>query len=118
MNRWITWFFVVALALGSTIYLAQSYDVQLPNLVNNYVNDLLIVPIVLTLCLYFMSWLKQDDKYRLPLYLILYISAIYAVLFELILPNYYQRYTADTIDVMLYFLGGFFFYGLQRIESV
>ncbi|KOY50838.1 hypothetical protein I602_398 [Polaribacter dokdonensis DSW-5] len=47
----------------------------------------------------------------------MYLCSLYSLIFEFILPQQLTRYTADPIDVILYFLGGFTFYLLQNKPS-
>ncbi|WP_439130622.1 hypothetical protein [Polaribacter sp.] len=77
-------------------------------------NDFLIIPIVLFICLVVFIKTRNNPKFALSLPIILYVCVMYSVLFELILPNYLARYTKDYIDIILYFAGGFIFYALQK----
>lgn len=109
----LTYFFIFSCITGTIIYLLQKTNVYLPNSINFYVNDFLITPIVLTICLYVLQKTKNDNNYKIPLALILYLCGLYAVIFEYFLPKFHDRYTADFYDVLMYFLGGFVFYLLQ-----
>lgn len=113
----ILYYFIFSLFLGVTIYILQKSAVNLPLFINNYVNDFLIIPIVLTICLFVLKKTKNNKNYQLPLALILYLCLMYAILFEFIFPKYLERYTADWIDVTLYFLSGFLFYRLQKSKN-
>ncbi|WGH76737.1 hypothetical protein P8625_06170 [Tenacibaculum tangerinum] len=113
----LPYYFIISVTVGTLIYSAQKLGVKLPSVVNNYVNDFLIIPIVLTICLFILQWSRGDKSYQISLGVILYICVVYSIVFELILPNYYSRYTADVIDVMLYFAGGFVFFVLQKIGA-
>lgn len=108
--------FIASVVIGSSIYTMQKLGVQLPKLINNYVNDFLIVPIVLIPCLYVLRWSRANKSYTIPLGAVLYFCALYSVLFEYLLPKFHVRYTADFIDVGLYFIGGLIFYYLQQKE--
>lgn len=114
----LTYYFILSTVVGSLIYSAQKTQVQLPKIVNNYINDFLIIPIVLTVCLYILRYSKHDKMYQIPLLAILYLCVLYSVFFEAILPRFHERYTADSIDVVLYFLSGLMFYFLQKKELV
>lgn len=103
--------------MGSLIYVAQKLSVKLPSFINNYVNDFLIIPIVLTTCLYILRGSKNNKYYQIPLGVIVYICVLYSVLFEFVLPKYYIRYTVDVLDVVLYFAGGFVFFVLQKNDT-
>ena len=113
-KRVLPYYFVFSLAIGSLIYLAQKLAIELPVIVNNYVNDFLIIPIVLIVSLYVLRWSRNDANYQISIGAILYLCSFYAVIFEYVLPKFHPRYTADIIDVVLYFMGGIIFYYLQK----
>lgn len=113
-NKLLFYFFTFSVVIGSAIYFFQKKEIYLPKLINNYLNDFLIVPIVLTISLYVTRFLRNSKEYKLSIGVIIYICVLYATLFEFIFPKYLSRYTADIIDVILYFAGGFVFYILQK----
>lgn len=113
----LTYYFIVSIIIGSLIYVAQKLSVKLPFIINNYVNDFLIIPIVLTVCLFILQWSRNDKSFQISLGVVFYICVMYSVLFEFVLPKYYIRYTADVLDVVLYFAGGFVFFVLQKKDS-
>lgn len=113
-KRILLYYFFISVTVGSFIYLAQQFEITLPKIVNNYVNDLLILPIVLTICLFILRWSRGDKSYTIPIGVIMYICAFYGFVFEYLLPKFHPRYTADFIDAFLYFLGGIVFYFLQK----
>ena len=96
--------------LAGLIHLAQQWSLALPLWVNNYMNDFFCMPIVLFVCQYAVRKLKSHLKFRLSLPLILSVTLYYAIYFEYYLPKINPRYTADPLDVVLYFLGALFFY--------
>ncbi|MCD8448126.1 hypothetical protein LNI98_00245 [Tenacibaculum dicentrarchi] len=108
---------VFSLFLGTAIYVAQKMSFKLPRIVQFYMNDFLIMPIVLTISLFILRWSKNNENYQIPLWIILYICGFYAFLYEYLLPKFYLRYTADSIDVLLYFISGFIFFILQKIPD-
>lgn len=114
MNKKLTIYCVFSLVLGLIIYLFQYLDVELPKIINNYVNDFLIIPIVLFTCLLFLRWSRNNSNFILSLPIILYVCCMYSILFEFVFPKYLSRYTADFIDVLLYFTSGILFYMLQN----
>lgn len=116
MSNWLRLYFVFSVILGTTIYVFQITGFKLPEIINNFVNDFLIIPIVLTICLFILRKTKNNPNYKIPLSIILYLCVLYSVLFEFILPNYLVRYTKDYIDILLYFAGGMVFYQLQKID--
>ena len=80
-------------------------------------NDFLIIPIILTISLIILRKTKNSKNYQLHLLLILYLCNMYSIIFEFVLPKYLERYTADWIDVLLYFLSGLVFYKLQQTKK-
>ena len=114
MNKKLTFFCVSSFIIGTTVYLLQYFNIPLPKIINNYLNDFLIIPIVLYACLLVLRFTRNDKNFTLNLFMILYVCTFYSIIFEFILPNYLARYTADIIDVLLYFAGGFAFYLLQN----
>ncbi|AUC85098.1 hypothetical protein CW731_07250 [Polaribacter sp. ALD11] len=110
-------YFIFSLLIGSFVYLASYFNVILPQFIRFYVNDFLIIPIVLFSCLQVLKWSKNDKGYKISLPIILYLCVLYSILFEFIFPNYLARYTKDYIDILLYFAGGMVFYQLQKIDK-
>ena len=107
-NKWCL--LIVLVSIGTCIYILQKLQLSLPNWINFYVNDFLIVPITLLISLLVLQKTKNRKNYQIPWYYIVYVCGLYSVFFEYYLPKVNQRYTADLIDVGLYFLGGLFFY--------
>jgi len=117
MNKKLNLFCISSIIVGTLIYTFQYFDIQLPKIINNYVNDFLIIPIVLFTCLLFLRWSRNDKKFVLSLLVILYVCFMYSILFEFVFPKYLARYTADFIDVILYFISGYLFYKLQNNKN-
>ncbi|SHJ14215.1 hypothetical protein SAMN04487911_11226 [Arenibacter nanhaiticus] len=109
-GAWILTFSVVATA----IYSLQRLGVSLPIWINNYVNDFLCMPIVLFVCQFGIRKIKRNNNIRLSLPIMLSLSLYYAIYFEYFLPKVSLRYTADPIDVLLYFIGALFFYVIEK----
>lgn len=106
--------FIISCCLGGGIYLAQLYQQELPLLINNYLNDFLIIPITLTICLYVLRFTRNNKTYKIPVFIIGYLCILFSVFFEKIMPGISERYTSDTLDVLVYFLGGLWFLFLQN----
>jgi hypothetical protein len=113
MNQRLTIYCSTSFILGTLVYILQAYNIVLPKVINNYLNDFLIIPIVLFFSLIFLRWSRNNKSFTISLPIILYLCTMYSVLFEYIFPKYLIRYTSDFIDVLLYFLSGFIFYILQ-----
>ena len=105
------------LVIAASIYASQKLAMPLPLFVNNYLNDLLCIPLVLGALTFIIRKLKRDPRFTLPFGFIFILSSYYAVFFEYYLPKTNIRYTSDWIDVLLYFLGGMLFYLFQRVRD-
>ena len=117
MKKMLTYYVFVSIIIGLSIYSCEKLGVLLPSIVRFYVNDFLIVPIVLFFCLKLIRKINGSIKITFTIFQVLYISLFYSVIFEYWLPKFHPRYTADTIDVFLYFSGGLVFYILQKKSS-
>ncbi len=113
-NRILTYYFYVSSCLGCLVYTLKRLPVSLPAWIQNYCNDFFIIPIVLYICLQILRWSRGDSDYSLPLWSIVYMVLFFSFLFEYFLPKFKERYTADTVDILLYVAGGFVFYLLQK----
>lgn len=110
----LRYYFVFSILLGTFIYFAQKLSIQLPRIVRFYVNDFLIIPIILTTSLFILRWSRNNKSYKISFWIILYLCTLYSIIFEYYLPQFHPRYTADSIDVILYFASGLIFYYLQK----
>ena len=114
MKKVLFYYFLFSIIIGSFIYFSSVFNIQLPRIIRHYVNDFLIVPIILYISLQVLKWSKNDNNYTLNIWVILYVCLMYSILFEFIFPKYLARYTKDVIDIILYFASGFLFYYLQK----
>ena len=117
MKKTLTYYFLLSILLGSCIYTCEKLEIVLPKFVRFYVNDFLIIPIVLYICLFVIQKLKRNNEIQLSFLNIIYLSTLYSVIFEYWLPKFHPRYTTDFIDVVLYFLSGIIFYFLQKEKN-
>lgn len=114
MKKKLIYYFIFSVLIGSSIYTCQKLGVMLPSIVNFYVNDFLIIPMILTVILFIVKKAKNQPQKTISLLNILYLCMMYSFFFEYWLPKFHVRYTSDVIDVGLYFLSGVVFYFLQK----
>jgi hypothetical protein len=83
--------------------------------VNGYINDAVAVPVIgnLTLCFQRVVVIKNNFYTFLPRYVI-FIVAYVSFVFEWLLPKFSTTYTGDWWDVLLYVIGGVFFYMMMN----
>jgi hypothetical protein len=98
------------------VQISKSFSVVGTNWIFHHLNDFLAIPIIATLCLHGVWFIKKDNNIRLNIFTILSLIALFSLVFEYYLPQQSYRYTGDFWDVICYFLGGVVFYFLQKIE--
>lgn len=73
----------------------------------SYLNDLLLVPVVVPIVLFFSRVFKLRDTYSPPMFLEIIVPlALWSIAFELIGPFCFGKGTSDPSDVLAYCLGG------------
>ncbi|WP_460894267.1 magnesium citrate secondary transporter [Rufibacter soli] len=77
--------------------------------VRHYLDDLLCLPLILTVSLFFMRALF-GPAVRFTKYQVAFAVAFVALAFEIFFPLFLPRYTSDFWDVVLYAIGGYIFY--------
>jgi len=75
-------------------------------LMRRYLDDLLVVPVILPIAETLMRVVYRNEKLKLDLGMIITTVVLLAILFELILPMYSLTYTSDVYDVLCYAVGG------------
>ena len=88
--------------------------VPVPMFFSHYFADLLCMPLLLSGALLFMRWLRADGGLYLSGAMILVASLYVSLVFECVLPLFFQRYTADVWDVVMYGVGGGLFCVFQK----
>jgi predicted membrane protein len=80
-------------------------------ILNGMINDLFCLPILLTLVLALQNFFfPKYCEAKLSLQKVLFMWIYMSIAFEVIMPLFSTRYTADWIDVPAYLAGGIFFY--------
>ena len=78
-----------------------------------YLNDILCLPVVLTLALWLQQKLFRGScRQRLNAAQVLFVGLYFAILFEGILPALAERYTRDYWDILAYAAGGIVYFFL------
>lgn len=106
-------FFITGVAISFVVYVLQRLKVNLPLFINNYLNDILSIPITLFVVLAVIRGIKGEN-YKLSKPMIISVVIYYSIYFEYYLPQFNTRYTADYIDVICYCLGGVLFHLIQK----
>jgi hypothetical protein len=106
LNKW----FIFGCLIWLVVIILRKAEHPVPVL-NGYINDLAAIPVIANLGLWFQRVLIiRNNYYVLSAWQVAFIVIYVSVLFELALPHYSRTYTADWTDVLLYSIGGVFFY--------
>ena len=90
-----------------------NFSSNLPSFFSSYLNDLLCLPIVLSICFFIIRSFGKNRSLKISFFTAFSLAALYAVYFEFYLPEVTTRYTSDVIDVLLYFVGAIIFWLVQ-----
>src|SRR5450755_4770325 len=83
--------------------------------INGYINDAFAIPVIANLGLWFQRvFIIKNNYYVLAPRHVVFIIIYVSVVFEGLLPLFSKVYTADWIDVLLYIVGGVFFYKVMN----
>ena len=78
---------------------------------NDYITDIFAVPVITNIGLWLQRvFIIKNSYYVLSPWQVVFMVAYISLLFEGLLPLLSKTYTADWVDVLLYCLGGLFFY--------
>lgn len=84
-------------------------------LLNNWLTDFVFVPLIAHVSFILGSVIFiTNGTFKYPLYQILSISLLTALVFEGFLPYYTHYNTADFNDILAYFAGGVFYYAVHQ----
>lgn len=84
-------------------------DFSRPLWVQFYLDDLLSIPLVLTVTLFILRFF-YGPQVRLYWYHVVFTVLYFSLAFEVFFPRFMARYTGDWVDVLLYAVGGVIFY--------
>lgn len=80
-------------------------------IINGYIGDALAIPVIANLGLWFQRvFIIRSNYYVLGIKHVVFIVIYVSLVFEGLLPLLSKTFTADWIDVLLYTIGGLFFY--------
>ena len=90
------------------IFLAHQYfegTNQSLEIINNYIDPLLLPILFLPIILIERRWLLDDNSHRFSAVFLFVYLILFAIISELIFPLFSEKFTADWIDVILMGVG-------------
>jgi hypothetical protein len=112
--KYRNWLLLIAAILYSIQLLFKLDHIYLPPLINDYLADVLCLPLLLTAVVWTIRRIKRLPFLVLDWKMILFAWLYTSLIFEYILPMSSAKYTADIYDVAAYFAGGVLFFLLQE----
>jgi hypothetical protein len=105
-NKW----FIAACLIWAIAITSRKMGHPLP-IINGYIGDALAIPVIANLGLWFQRvFIIRSNYYVLGIKHVVFIVIYVSLVFEGLLPLLSKTFTADWIDVLLYTIGGLFFY--------
>jgi len=106
LNPW----FLIGCIIWLIVITSRKLGHPLPY-INGHINDAFAIPVIANLGLWFQrSVIYKSGYYVLSPWHVVFIVGYVSLVFEGLLPRLSRIYTADWIDVLLYGIGGLFFY--------
>ncbi|SHN31418.1 hypothetical protein [Mucilaginibacter sp. OK098] len=110
LNKW----FIASCLIWLIVITSRKLGHPLP-LINGYIDDAIAIPVIANLGLWFQRVvIIKNNYYVLSKWHVVFIVAYVSLIFEGLLPLFSKTYTADWIDVLLYIIGGVFFYRVMN----
>ncbi len=115
-RKLLIWFFGLMSVYFIARYLRTHFE-ELPSFFKFQFTDLLFVPTMCVLALFFVRTLKRDPTITISPGLVFLQVALVSLYFEWYLPNFRANthpYTSDYLDIWMYAFGGVLFLIIQR----
>lgn len=110
LNKW----FIAGCLIWLIVFIMRKLNHPLP-FINGYIDDAIAIPVIANLGLWFQRVaVIKNNYYVLSKWHVVFITVYVALIFEGLLPWLSKAYTADWIDVLLYIIGGVFFYRVMN----
>lgn len=111
-------YFIIFSTLYLIVRLTRAYFPEfLPDFIAFYLGDFLCMPLVLTFILAILRHIYKPPLLLLNPLMIFGLTTAYSIYFEWYLPKQSPLlFTADKIDVLMYFIGATLFYFIQKTK--
>lgn len=106
------------IVIASALYLLQLVlkfsKTTVPSWYISYFSDFLCMPLLLFYALWFLRKIKKSSALILSWKMIFFAWIYVSIVFELLLPKFAHKFTADIFDVLVYGLGGLLYFVFQK----
>jgi hypothetical protein len=102
-------FFITISCIYAVLVVIKYFQIPVNQYVRSYFADLLCLPILLSLATFFLQKMRLDKHFQLTTKMIFFVWLYVSIVFEVILPHFSIRYTADIWDVVAYAIGAIVF---------
>lgn len=103
-----SFYFIVPLVLYLSNQVMIYYGVAIA-FQRNYLDDLLMMPITLSITLVGLRMIFQDINIKLDYFMVVGMIVLTSFVFEYWLPQQSPKYTADVLDIVCYIIGAIYF---------
>jgi hypothetical protein len=116
MKRLVTWLYplsswlFICCAILFTVSQLLQFTGNAPEWVSGYVDDLVVMPIILTLALIGIRLLSSQPDFELPRTYLVAAFLVVSIAFEWWIPLRSPHFTSDWLDVLCYGAGTLAFY--------
>jgi hypothetical protein len=110
-------FLASALLFSLNYLLEKGFGIFIP-FIHAYMDDLLCMPVVLTLTLFLLRWLLNNPAFILSKKQVFFAVIYFSLAFELLLPIYSDNYTSDVMDPFAYGIGAVAYYNWIQAPSI
>jgi hypothetical protein len=104
--------------IASALYLLQLIlkfsKTTIPSWYSSYFSDFLCLPLLLFYALWILRKIKKSSSLILSWKMIFFAWIYVSIVFELLLPTFSHKFTADIFDVLVYGLGGLLYFVFQK----
>ncbi|HET6243634.1 MAG TPA: magnesium citrate secondary transporter [Bacteroidia bacterium] len=95
----------------------KQFGIFIP-LIHAYLDDLLCMPVVLSITLHILRLVLKNEKYVFSKIQVFFAVIYFSVMFEGILPLFSVNHTSDIMDIAAYGTGAIIFFKHMNIKQL
>lgn len=118
MKSLFNYWFISFCLLWLFVFIGRKLGLIIPYF-NDHLTDFLAIPVIANLGLAFQrEFVERSSTWCFKPGHLIFIIAYTSVVFEFLLPDYSDAYTADLMDVAMYIAGGLFFWKIMNRPGI